>query len=109
MNYQHKNLANGKWLKLSFAHQMANVGSEVFRALKWQEENKDYSKQAFYRALELLDLTIQSHQKSFTKLRELTRLREVLVDYFYGSNQYASSPKLWQSYFLAFNYLARLK
>jgi hypothetical protein len=38
MNEQHKNLAAGKWNSLAFFEQMANVGSEVERAIIWREK-----------------------------------------------------------------------
>jgi hypothetical protein len=34
MNYQHKELAAGRWKELSFIEQMANIGSEIERALE---------------------------------------------------------------------------
>ena len=109
MSYQHKNLADGKWFELSFPSQMANIGSEVNRTINWKNKNNfDYSGQAFQRALELLYLTI-SDPKNKKRLRELTRLYEVLVDYFAFDNEYGSTDQLWQNYFLAFNYLARLE
>jgi hypothetical protein len=107
MNYHHKNLAKSRWQKLSFMEQMANVGSEVERAILWQTKNKEYFKLAFERGLELLDLTI-ADPKNRSRLKELTRLREVLVDYFAGKNQYLSSDKLWRNYFYPFNYAARM-
>ena len=106
MNYQHKNLADGKWKELSFLEQMANIGSEVERTIKWRTKNQDYSQMAFERALELLDLTVAS-SKNRSRLRELLRLREVLADYFQFDNIYGSSDKNWQNYFYAFNYAAR--
>ena len=61
MEYQHKNLANGRWQELSFFEQMANIGSEIERAIKWKNKNNaQYCRMAFERALELLDLTIDS-------------------------------------------------
>jgi hypothetical protein len=36
MNYQHKELAAGRWQQMSLVEQMANVGSEVGRALNWR-------------------------------------------------------------------------
>ena len=108
MKYQHKKLAAGRWQDLSLMEQMANIGSEVERTISWRDKNNNlYSQQAFIRALELLDLTI-SISKKYPRIRELTRLREVLVDYFFGENQYASSDKLWRNYFNAFNYGARI-
>ena len=97
-----------RWQKLSFFEQMANVGSEVERAILWRKkENPEYSHMAFDRALELLELTIDD-AKNKRKLRELFRLREVLIDYFYFSNSFNSSDKLWQNYFFSFNWAARL-
>ncbi|MFH1097142.1 MAG: hypothetical protein V1749_06555 [Candidatus Desantisbacteria bacterium] len=107
MSYQHKDLANGRWFDLSFPTQMANIGSEINRAINWKNKNNpEYCQQAFERGLELLYLTI-SDQKNKKRLRELTRVYEVLVDYFAFDNEYGSSDQLWQNYFFAFNYLAR--
>lgn len=107
MNYQHKQLAQGRWQKMSFVEQMANVGSEVERSLHWKSKNNsNFSQKAFERALELLELTINS-VKIHSHLKELTRVREALVDYFYGSNQFNSSAESWRKYFLPFLYAAR--
>ena len=81
MNFQHRELSQGKWKKLSFFEQMANIGSEVERAINWKNKNnEEYSRLAFERALELIDLTI-TDEKNLKRLRELTRVRENLVDY----------------------------
>ena len=107
MNFQHKQLAEKNWVKLSFFQQMANIGSEVERALKWKEKgNNSYSMNAFERALELLDLTLDS-VNTFPRRKEVARVREALVDYFFGTNQFKSSPESWRSYFWHFNYAAR--
>lgn len=109
MNCQHKKLASGAWKELSFFEQMANIGSEVERTILWRKKkNNLYSRKCFERALELLDLTIADPGNK-KRLRELTRLREALADYFFGKNQFSSSDKLWQNYFYAFNYAARAK
>jgi len=87
---------------------MANIGSEVERAISWRNKDNDsYSRKAAERALELLFLTI-ADLKNRNRLKELTRLHEVLVDYFFGQNQYSSSDLLWRKYFYAFNYAARI-
>ena len=106
MNPQHKELAAGRWRELSLVEQMANVGSEVERALKWKEKsNVDYSDKACERALELLDLTLACQKAPH--LTEIARVREALVDYFSGSNEFVSSEKSWRRYFLEFTYAAR--
>jgi len=107
MSYQHKNLAAGQWNKLSLLEQMANIGSEVERALKWQKKNNvPYSEQSAFRALELTDLTLNS-VKGFSRLKEVARLREAIVDYFFGLNQFMSSEKSWRQYFSNLTYAAR--
>jgi hypothetical protein len=107
MIYKHRNLADGKWKKMPFFEQMANIGSEVSRTISWKGKNKEYSNKAFDRTLELLDMTIDD-SKNKGRLKELIRLREVLADYFVFDNDYKSNDDLWQKYFYSFNYAARL-
>ncbi|MBI3420453.1 MAG: hypothetical protein HY006_00125 [Candidatus Sungbacteria bacterium] len=52
MPHQHQQLAEGKWHELSLVGQLANVGSEVGRAAKWQGRDEENFKQASGRALE---------------------------------------------------------
>ncbi len=107
MSYQHKELAAGRWRQLSLVEQMANIGSEVERALNWQAKNNAaYCRQAAERALELMDLTLDS-VKEFAKLKEVARVREVLVDYFFGENEYGFTETALRRYFFNFTYAAR--
>lgn len=109
MKQQHQQLASGRWQELSFFEQMANIGSEVERAIKWKNKNNtDYSRQAFERALELLDLSIKD-EKNKNKLKEIMRLRETLADYFVFKNSYKSSDQKWHNYFYGFNFAARVR
>ena len=102
MSYQHKDLAAGRWGQLSLLEQMANIGSEVERALNWRiKKNADYAQRAFERALELIDLTLDSG-KNYAHLKEIARMREAIVDYFFGVNQFMSSESSWRNYFLPF-------
>lgn len=107
MKYQHKNLAEGRWFTMPLVEQMANVGSEVQRAINWKKNNKEYSQKAFERALELIDLTV-ADGKNRRRLKEILRLREALADYFVFKNSYYSSDESWQKYFTAFNWAARI-
>ena len=107
MAYQHKELAQGRWARMPLVEQMANIGSEVERALNWQaKNNQDYSLRAAERALELSDLSLAGTRK-FSQLKEIARVREILADYFYGSNQYGSSDVSLKKYFFPFAYAAR--
>ena len=107
MGLQHKSLAQGRWGQLGFLEQMANIGSEVERALNWRvKNNAAYAQQAFERGLELLDMTLDG-LKDMGRLKELARVRECLVDYFFGANEYGSTQVSWKEYFLCFTYAAR--
>ena len=108
--FYHKELADGRWRKFNFLEQMANIGSEVERAMAWRKKNSHYSESAFFRALELVDFTLGDPENNRGGwLKELCRLREILVDYFFGDNKYGSSDKLWHKYFFAFSWAARLR
>lgn len=107
MEYYHKNLAAGKWNELTFFQQMANIGSEVERTIKWKDKNAEYSRLAFERALELLDFTI-ADRKNRDRLKELLRTREALADHFFFDNEYGSTDEIWRKYFFAFNWAARV-
>lgn len=107
MNSQHQTLAGGRWKELTLLEQMANIGSEVERALNWRAKNNSvYSQKAFERALELIDLTLENTRR-FPCLKEVARVREVLVDYFFGNNQYQSTESSWRKYFFYFTLAVR--
>ena len=105
----HKNLDQKKWFSSSILYQMANIGSEVFRTLSWRDKgNKAYSDLAFERALELTDLTMDD-PKNIHRLREITRAREMLVDWHSQQKINKSDDNFWQNYFSQFTYAARLE
>ncbi len=106
MTRVHQDLAAGRWLDLRLVEQLAHVGSEVERTMRWRGKgNMEYARRAFERALELLDLTI-ADPKHRSRLRELTRLREVLADSFWFDNHYGSTDESWHRYFHAFTHAA---
>lgn len=108
MRLLHSELASGRWFRLSLVVQLANVGSEIERAIRWREKgNDEVGRRAFERALELLDLTI-ADEKNRSRLKELTRLREALADYFWSDNSYGSCDESWRRYFHAFAYAAAM-
>lgn len=104
----HKDLAKGRWFELSLCQQMANVGSEAERAMKWKEKgNEGYFLLALYRFIELINLT-KNDTKNRDGLKELCRVNELFIDYIFGDNQYHQTKEMWQKYFLAFNFAARV-
>ena len=97
-----------KWFQLSLSEQMANIGSEVMRAVKWhQKGEKEHEEKAIERALELFDLTL-SDKRWKNRAKEIARMREVVCDFFYGGNQYRSDSVSLDNYFLHFAIAARL-
>jgi patatin-like phospholipase/acyl hydrolase len=105
----HKGLAQGRWFKLSLIEQLANVGMDVERSIRWKQKNNiEQSNQAFERALDLISLSILD-PKNRKRLKELTRTREMLIDYFVYDNEYASTDQLWHNYFYPFNYAVALQ
>lgn len=105
--YQHNDLTNGRWNELTIIEQMANIGAEVGRAINWKEKDKAIALGAYYRALELLALTIDD-PKNINRLGEICRVKEMFGDWFLGINEYRSTAEEWEKYFYQFNYAARL-
>ncbi|PIR61410.1 MAG: hypothetical protein COY81_00970 [Candidatus Pacebacteria bacterium CG_4_10_14_0_8_um_filter_43_12] len=106
----HEQLAQGRWQELTFLEQMANVGSEVERAISWRNKNqKKLMLGSITRAFELLSLTIDAQRESESRLKELCRVKECLADSFLDKNSFLSSDGDWKSYFRSFTYAANVK
>lgn len=107
LNFQHKELAQGRWFEFSLMQQLGNIGSEVSRAINWKNKgNKEYCLKSLFRALELIYLTVED-PKNNKRLREILMMREALCDFFIGDNQFKTTTQSWQKYFLQFGYAAR--
>lgn len=105
----HRDLESGRWHTFTIVEQMANIGSEVFRALNWRKKgNEKYASDANLRALELFDLTL-SDSRHKIPLIEVARSRELWLDFFLGENQYNQTARMWEKYFYGFTYLAQKK
>jgi len=106
----HDNLAQGRWHEMKLCEQMGNIGSEVSRAINWKKkENQDQAEKALDRAFELFDLTLDDnkYKKMPAKLKEIARAREVVADFFCGSNEYKSDVDFLNKYFYYFGVAAR--
>lgn len=102
----HPLIAQDKWNALSTVEQMANIGSEVSRAINWKNRDEESMRFAVYRAIELLTLTAKD-TKNTNGLKEILRVKECLGDYFLGGNSYKFTDAWWQKYFLEFALGAR--
>lgn len=104
--HRHRDLAAGRWGRLSLMEQLANVGSEVGRMLRWRGRDERLATGAFERGLELLDLTL-ADPRWRTRLREIARARELLCDAAAGGTEYGTTLDDLDRYFLAFALAAR--
>ena len=92
-----------RWHQLSLMEQLGNIGSEVERIISWKNKgNAELSAKALDRSLELFDLTICDTRWHGSKLKELTRAREILCDSFVGDNVYNTPAEFFSRYFYAF-------
>jgi hypothetical protein len=104
----HPELAAGRWFTLSLASQLGNIGSEYERARSWKERGDEARfEHAFARLLELTDLTIADPRWKNHRLKELTRLREVICDELFSETHEFNHPHDLREYFLYFGILAR--
>src|SRR3990167_2958509 len=107
-NNYYQDLASGRWFELSQVEQMANIGSEVFRAIKWHNKvDQDRFEPAFDRALELFDLTLADKRRR-TGWKEVARAREFFCSLFFGGHQYNVTADYLNNYFLQFAIAARI-
>lgn len=105
----HRSLAAGRWSKMTLLEQLANIGSEVGRAVRAKETgNQERLERALERALELFDLTLEDARWKGRR-REICRAREVVCDYVGGDNRHRSTGPSLDAYFLSFAVAARLR
>lgn len=88
---QHKSLQDGAWREMPLARQMANIGSETYRATKWLTKGRlDNAEKAFERAQELMDLTIANGREGSplrnALLHEMCRFRELFCGAFLSND-----------------------
>lgn len=102
----HPLIAAEKWNALSRCEQMANIGSEVSRAINWKQRDTHSMQLAVYRALELLILSIKD-TKNAQGLKEILRVKECIADYFLGDNTYKFTDAWWNKYFMEYALAAR--
>lgn len=104
----HADLAAGRWQTLTLAEQLANVGSEVDRAISaWEAQRSDRFERALERALELFDLTVNDERWRGHRRREILRVREEFCRLFFDDTPPHDSARRLSKYFLQFGVLAR--
>ncbi|MGH7604531.1 MAG: hypothetical protein ACRENK_11115 [Gemmatimonadaceae bacterium] len=105
----HVDLATGRWKSLTLIEQLANVGSEVDRAIKAQEAGRaDRRDLAVNRCLELFDLIVADDRWRGPRRREVLRAREQFCMLFWDDHQPLDAAASLSRYFLHFAVAARL-
>ena len=100
--------AAARWAELALVDQLANVGSEVERAIRAHDAgNVTRWGYAQARALELFDLTAADPRWRGPRRREILRAREEFCRLFHASDVPPKSAEGLRRYFLAFAVGAR--
>lgn len=108
MDFISQNLQE-RWRKLSLIEQLANIGSELNRALRWQGKDKKLFNSAVLRTLELFDLTI-GDPRWRKRLKEIVRTREVFCDTVWNkAKEYHASLSDLERYFFYFALVIQLR
>lgn len=107
LNIAENHMTAENWQKLSLLEQMGNIGSEISRAVNWRGKSRESYENATDRALDLLDLTI-ADKRWQTRLKEIVRVREFLVDAIFGGKEYNSTFEDLNRYFFYFALAARI-
>lgn len=102
----YKEAAAGRWFQLFLAEQMGNIGSEVYRAGRWQSKDEKLFWGAVERALELFDLTLEDRRWKGRR-REIARARELFCAAALGVPEYNTTLENLERYFDQFAWAAR--
>ena len=99
---------NLNWSRFSLVEQLANVGSEVERAIRAHETGSPGRfENALDRALTLFDHTAADPRWSGPRRREVLRAREEFCRLFFDAPSAPGSIESLRRYFLAFAVAAR--
>jgi hypothetical protein len=105
----HAQAAAGRWAGLTLMEQMANIGSEVDRAIRAHESGREARfERALTRALELFDLTATDPRWRGPRRREILRAREEFCRLFFDEDVVPHLRASLRRYFLQFAVAARL-
>lgn len=97
-----------RWERFSLVEQLANVGSEVERAMRAHASgNAERFDNALDRALALFDLTAADPRWLGPQRREVLRAREEFCRLFFDATPPPQSAEGLRRYFLAFSVAAR--
>ena len=90
------------WYNMPVGMQLANVGSEVNRAITWKRKGDAQRSAGFCnKAIEYLEI-MKTDEKNRNRIGELNCCIEELKDYFLGENIYNTTDEMLKKYYDAF-------
>ncbi len=91
-----------KWYEMSVEEQISNIGSEVNRAINWENKgNIERSRNFCNKAKELLQLSMED-PKNRHRMGEFFNAICELDDRFFGENKYQTTDEVLRKYYDAF-------
>jgi hypothetical protein len=101
----HEMFTKNDWFKLSTYEQLAYIGCDVEKAIDMRKNgNLEQCDIIVKHAIELIELTVDD-PKTQHRSREIGTIKLLLVDDFYGKNEYQSTDQSWVKYFGYFKHL----
>ena len=94
---------NISWYAMPIHVQIANIGSEVARAIRWKERDPQKAKNFCNKAIEFWEI-VKSDPKNQRRWDEIDAAIEELRDYFLGENVYQTTSEVLTHYYDAFLY-----
>lgn len=90
------------WYNMPVGLQLANVGSEVNRALSWKKRGNAQRTASFCnKAIDFLEI-MKTDEKNRNRIGELNFCIEELKDFFLGDNIYGTTDETLMKYYDAF-------
>lgn len=90
------------WYNMPVGLQLANVGSEVNRALSWKKRGNTQRTVSFCnKAIDFLEI-MKTDEKNRNRIGELNFCIEELKDFFFGDNIYGTTDETLMKYYDAF-------
>jgi hypothetical protein len=92
------------WQRRSLYDQLGTIGTEIGRCISWRK-NPKYGNphESFSRGLTYLLITIDDPKNKGAKRVELCRLKELLIDWYYGDSElYHTTDADWERYFMPY-------
>jgi len=103
----HRNL---EWQRFTLVEQLANVGSEVDRAIRAHQSGaQSRFENALSRALDLFDQSAADNRWAGARRREILRAREEFCRLFFDDTTSPEAVEGLRRYFLAFAVAARVR